>query len=484
LISAEWKDKPAFSRLSLAYFPLKQRDSWGIESMMKTSFFFLILLLALFSAARAQTLDPAHWKFTPTPLMGWNSYDALGTSINEEETLANAAYMKEHLLTHGWNYIVIDARWYDSVSSFDDRDFNKERMGAKLSADKFGRMIPAVNRFPSAADNNGFKSLAEKLHAMGLKFGFHMMRGIPRQAVNAGTPIEGSAYTAADAGDPNNKCGWCPDMFGVRSNEAGQAWYDSMFRLYAAWGLDFIKVDDLSNPYHAGEIEMIRKAIDKCGRVIVLSTSPGPTPVAQAGHIKMQANMWRISGDFWDRWKDLDHQFDLLASWQDVAGPGHFPDADMIPLGHIGIKCTIAGKDRQTRFTRNEQLTLMSLWSLASSPLILGNNLPDTDGSTLSLITNDEVLAIDQDALGRSARRVVQKDGVEIWVKELKDGSKAVGLFNRGPKDSPAVLNWSEAGLKGKQSLRDLWEHKDLGNFENEFMQTVPAHGTVLLTLV
>jgi hypothetical protein len=450
---------------------------------VKTFSSIFVVLLALSSATPAQTPGPAHWKFTPAPVMGWNSYDALGTSINEEETLANATYMKEHLLSHGWNYIVIDARWYDSVSSFDDRDFNKERAGAKLSADKFGRMIPAVNRFPSAAGDNGFKPLADKVHAMGLKFGFHMMRGIPRQAVNAGTPIEGSVFTAADAGDPNNKCSWCPDMFGVRSNEAGQAWYDSMFRLYAAWGLDFIKVDDLSNPYHAGEIEMIRKAIDKCGRAIVLSTSPGPTPVAQAGHIKMQANMWRISGDFWDRWKDLDHQFDLLASWQGAAGPGHFPDADMIPVGHIGIKCTIAGKDRQTRFTHNEQFTLMSLWSLSSSPLILGNNLPDTDDWTLSLITNDEVLAIDQDALGYLARRVAQKDGVEIWVKELKDGSKAVGLFNRGPKDSPAVLNWSEAGLKEKQSLRDLWQHKDLGNFENEFTQTVPAHGVVLLKL-
>ena len=155
----------------------------------------------------------------------------------------------------------------------------------------------------------------------------------------------------------------------------------------------------------------------------------------------------------------------------------------MIPLGHIGIKCTIAGKDRQTRFTHNEQLTLMSLWSLNSSPLILGNNLPDTDDWTLSLITNDEVLAIDQDSLGSSARRVAQKAGIEIWVKELKDGSKAVGLFNRGPEDSSAVLNWSEAGLEGKQSVRDLWQHKDLGVFENEFTRTVPAHGVVLIKL-
>jgi alpha-galactosidase len=424
---------------------------------------------------------PPFWSFAATPPMGWNSYDAWGTSITEDETLANAQYMKDHLLSHGWKYVVIDARWYDTVSSYDDRDFNKERAGAKLAADENGRMIPAENRFPSSAMGQGFKPLADKIHAMGLKFGFHMMRGIPRQAVNAKTPIEGSSFTAADAGDPTNKCGWCPDMFGVRNNEAGQAWYDSMYRLYASWGLDFVKVDDLSSPYHTEEIEMIRKAIDKCGRPIVLSTSAGPTDPARAEHIKTHANQWRISGDFWDRWHDLNHQFDLFDQWRGVSGPGHFPDGDMIPFGHIGIKCTIAGPDRQTRFTRDEQLTLMSLWSLESSPLILGNNLPDTDDWTLSLLTNDEVLAFDQDALGLAAKRVAQKDGLEVWVKDLKDGSKAIGLFNRSEAEAPVVLNWTAAGLSGKQTLRDVWQHHDLGAFSETFSSPVPAHGVVLL---
>ncbi len=239
---------------------------------------------------------PAFWSWTATPPLGWNSYDAWGTSITEEELMANARYLQEHLLSHGWQYIVIDARWYDTVSSYDDRNFNKERIGARLAADEYGRLLPAVNRFPSAADGQGFKPLADKIHAMGLKFGFHMMRGIPRQAVQTKTPIEGSPFTAADAGDPLSLCVWCPDMFGVRANAAGQAWYDSMFRLYAAWGLDFIKVDDLSVPYHVEEIEMIRKAIDKCGRPIVFSTSPGPTEIVHAGEISTRANMWRIPG--------------------------------------------------------------------------------------------------------------------------------------------------------------------------------------------
>ena len=433
------------------------------------------------TAAPEKRTDPEFWKWAQTPPMGWNSYDALGTSATEEETLANARFMKEQLRAYGWQYIVIDARWYDTVSSFDDRNFNKERAGAKLAADEYGRLLPSLNRFPSASDGRGFKPLADQLHAMGLKFGFHVMRGIPRQAVNAKSPIEGSTFTAADAGDPKNICSWCPDMFGVRANLAGQAWYDSCARLWAAWGLDFVKVDDLTVPYSAHEVEMIRIAIDRCGRAIVFSTSPGPTEVEHADHVDHLANQWRISGDFWDRWADLDRQFDLLGKWQGVAGPGHWPDADMIPLGHIGIKCTIAGKDRQTRFTPNEQVMLMSLWSLAPSPLMLGNHLPDTDAWTLSLLTNDEVIAVNQDALGKSARRVTQQRGTEVWVKELKDGSKAIGLFNRSGADATVELDWTAAHLAGQQSLRDLWQHNDLGVFDGNFSHSVPAHGGILL---
>ena len=435
--------------------------------------------LSVFGAGASSA--PAYWEWAPLPPMGWNSYDAWGTSVTEDEVLANAQSMKDQLLSHGWKYIVIDARWYDTSSSYDDRNLTKDRSGAKLAADEYGRLLPSLNRFPSAAGGQGFKPLADKLHAMGLKFGFHMMRGIPRQAVNARTPIEGSPCTAADAGDPTNICAWCPDMFGVRNNKAGQAWYDAMFRLYASWGLDFIKVDDLSVPYHGDEIEMIRKAIDKCGRPIVLSTSPGPTDVAHADQIKMLANQWRISGDFWDRWKDLNHQFDLLAKWQGVGGPGHFPDADMIPFGHIGIKCTIAGKDRKTRFTRDEQVTLMSLWSLAASPLMLGNNLPDTDEWTLSLLLNSEVLSIDQDTLGLAARRVSQQNGVEVWVKTLDDGSRAIGLFNRSGASATVTVNWVDAGLTGKQTLRDVWAHRDIGVFDQTYASPVPSHGVILL---
>jgi alpha-galactosidase len=388
------------------------------------------MISGLFAAAAlaAGGAQPAHWKMASTPPMGWNSYDSFGDSVTEAEILANARYQKEHLLEHGWKYVVVDYRWYDPGA----RDNNPNgRAGAELSADRFGRLLPAPNRFPSASGGKGFKPLADQLHAMGLKLGIHIMRGIPRQAVAAAAPIESSGFTAADAANTNSLCSWCPDMVGVDATKpAGQAWYDSILRLYAEWGVDFIKVDDLSSPYAGKEIEAIRRAIDRCGRPIVFSTSPGETPVDRGDHIQANANMWRISGDFWDEWKSLDHAFDLIAAWRAHAGPGHWPDADMIPLGRVGRRSV--GGDRPARFTKDEQVTLMSLWALAPSPLMLGMNLPENDAWTESLLTNDEVLAVNQDPLGAPGIRVTQTNGLEVWVKDLSGGAKAVGLFNRG----------------------------------------------------
>lgn len=434
-----------------------------------------VLLLAGFLRAE-NSPPPKHWELAPTPPMGWNSYDNYGSSVTEEEFLANALFMKEHLLSHGWNYAIVDYRWYDADAANHDRN----GVGGPVVMDAYGRVVPAPNRFPSAADGKGFKALADKTHAMGLKFGIHVMRGIPRQAVSANTPIEGSSFRAADAANQKSSCGWCKDMWGVNvTNQAGQDYYDSIFRLYASWGVDFVKVDDLSTPYHLEEIEAIRRAIDKCGRPMVLSTSPGETSVNQAAHIARHANMWRMAGDFWDKWKELDHMFDLAAAWQGTGGPGRWPDADMIPLGRIGTRCV--GGSRMTRFTKDEQVTLMSLFSLIPSPLMLGMNLTDLDPWTTSLITNDEVIAINQDPLGLPGKRVSQNQTAEVWAKPLKDGSLAVGLFNRGDSEAVVSAEWGELGLQGKQKVRDVWQKKDLGIMENRIQQTVPKHGAVLL---
>ena len=342
-------------------------------------------------------------------------------------------------------------------------------------------MIPAVNRFPTAADGAGFKPLADAVHALGLKFGIHIMRGIPRHAVAANLPIEGSTFTAAAAANTNDKCAWCPDMFGVRGNAAGQAWYDSCAKLWASWGVDYIKVDDLSKPYHTAEVELVRNAIDKSGRAIMFSTSPGETPIVDAQHILSHANLWRVSDDFWDNWKYLDHEFTLAARWHGFAGPGHWPDADMLPVGHLSVANRSVGKDRFTNFTRDEQLTLLSFWSLLPSPLMVGANLPGNDPWTLALLTNPEVLAVNQDALGLAAQPMMNGPaGVELWTKPLADQSIAVGLFNRSAAAVPVNLVWKDLGLGAKSAVRDLWLRKDLGPSEN-FTAELPPHGCLLL---
>jgi alpha-galactosidase len=413
-----------------------------------------------------------------TPPMGWNSYDAFGDNVVESEVLANARYMADKMLPVGWDTIVVDYCWSDPGAHDNNRNGRKN---APLAADNFGRLFPATNRFPSAVDGAGFRPLADSIHALGLKFGIHIMRGIPRNSVKANLPIAESNFTADDAANTNDICRWCPDMFGVSSNAAGQAWYDSCAKLWASWGVDYIKVDDLSRPYHLAEIEMIRRAIDKSGRSIVFSTSPGETPVAEAGHISSHANLWRVSDDFWDSWKSLDHEFTLAARWQNFAGPGHWPDADMLPVGHLSVAHRSVGADRWTRFTHDEQLTHISFWSLLPSPLMVGANLPDNDAWTLALLTDPEVLAVNQDALGQPAQRMTNAvAGAEIWTKKLADKSVAVGIFNRGTNSLPVNFVWRDLNLGSRPKARDLWLRKDLPRVKN-FTAEIPSHGCVLL---
>jgi hypothetical protein len=417
-------------------------------------------------------------KLALTPPMGWNSYDAFGDNVVESEMLANAHYVAEKMQPFGWDTVVVDYCWSDPGAHDNNRN---GRANAPLAADPFGRLLPAPNRFPSAANGAGFKPLADAIHALGLKFGIHVMRGIPGNSVYANLPIEGSTFTAADAADTNSKCVWCPDMFGVSSNAAGQAWYDSCARLWASWGVDYIKVDDLSRPYHTAEVEMVRTAIDKCGRAIEFSTSPGETPVADAPHILTHANLWRVSDDFWDNWKSLDHEFTLAARWKNFVAPGHWPDADMLPVGHLSVANRSVGHDRFTHLTRDEQLTHISFWSLLPSPLMVGANLPDNDAWTLALLTNPEVIAVNQDALGQPAQRMTNViANADVWTKKLADKSLAVGIFNRGKTPASVSLVWKDLGLRRQSEVRDLWLRKDLGRAKN-FSADIPPHGCVLL---
>lgn len=413
-----------------------------------------------------------------TPPMGWNSYDCFGDSVTEAETLNNARYLKEHLQPFGWDTVVVDYRWYDAFAH--DNNAHTKPM-APLTIDANGRLLPAPNRFPSAQDGRGFKPLADQVHALGLRFGIHIMRGIPRIAVRDNLPIEGSKYHASEAANTQDTCPWCPDMYGVRGDTpAGQAYYDSLFRLYASWGVDFVKMDDTSSPYHTDEIDAVSNAIVLSERAITYSLSPGETPVAQGAHVAARANMWRGLGDLWDNWNELNHAFDVAARWPAFVGPGHWLDPDMLPLGRLSVGNRSVGQERLTKLTRPEQMTLMSLWALLPAPLMVGGDLPANDPWTLALLTNPEVLEIDQDTPAHPGKPIVTQDEWQVWAKSLGGGSQAIGVFNRGDFDDTITLTSAELGLFGRCVYRDLWLRKDLGEFPGKITLTVPAHGVVL----
>ncbi len=216
-------------------------------------------------------------------------------------------------------------------------------------------------------------------------------------------------------------------MCGVDMTKSMPGYYNSVFDSDCSLGSRCVKVDDLSRPYddHQPEIEAIRKAIDRTNRVIVLSTSPGETPLAAADHVATHANMRRISDDFWDSWKLLKPQFERRKNWAPYCGSGHWPDADMLPFGHVRA----AQKNSWTRFTHDEQYTVMTLWCMSRSPLMMGGNMPDNDDFTLSLLTNDEVLAVDQHSMG--GHQLFRNDDLIAWVADMPQSTdKYLALFN------------------------------------------------------
>ena len=393
----------------------------------------------------------------PTPPMGFNTWDCYGAGVNEAQLLANARCVRDRLKPFGWQYVVCDIQWYEPTA-----DGYAYHNFADLCMDEYSRLIPAPNRFPSAAGGKGFGPIADELHGMGLKFGIHIMRGIPRQAVHRNTPTVTPGVTARMLAQGYSVCPWNTDMYGVDGSRPGaQEYYDSLFALYADWGVDYVKVDDIANteflpgnPYSAArEIEMIRTAIDRCGREMVLSLSPGPAPLDRAEHLKAHANLWRMSGDFWDRSEALDAMFRLCGQWYPHVSPGCWPDCDMLPLGILQLnEKDPAYRARKTRFTPNEQKTVMNLWCMFRSPLMMGGELTMADGDTLALLTNAELLDIDQHSSGN--RPLVSDGEKAVWTCRDKDGNDVYAFFNL--LHTPQTLTF-DFGTNGV-TLYDLWD--------------------------
>ncbi len=417
----------------------------------------------------------AHW-----PPMGWNSYDYYDTTVNEEQVRANGDYMAKHLKDYGWEYIVVDIQWYAHGAGSRREKFQYIPF-SELEMDEFGRLLPDPVRFPSSVGGAGFGPLAEYIHSLGLKFGIHIMRGIPRSAAHGHMPVKGTQITADEIADPSSICGWNPDMYGVRHCPEGQAYYDSLLGLYADWGVDFIKCDDICNtnlypnhPYSARhEVEMLAEAIKKCGRKIVLSLSPGPALIEQAWHYETYANMWRITDDFWDRWDLLKNMFRRCELWQSHVSVGNYTDCDMLPIGMLGKGFV---QERSTGFTREEQYTMMTLWCIFGSPLMIGAELTRLDDWTLSLLTNRDILNLLSPEC--RSRQVCLDEKKAVWKAcNQRTNMRYGAFFNLSDGESVMEIDPVSVGMGEGMKLKELWTGKEMIVGQEKLRIGLSAHG-------
>ncbi|MEU7588006.1 alpha-galactosidase [Micromonospora sp. NPDC049230] len=414
-----------------------------------------------------------------TPPMGWNSYDSFNWRVTESDVRANADYMRDNLRQHGWQYVVIDWAWYypGQHNNSPNQDAN---LNPRLRMDANGRLLPDTTRFPSAAGDNGFKPLADYVHAQGLKFGVHLMRGIPRQAVADNVPILG---TNCRANQINNSttAAWLNLMWGLNmSNACAQAYLDSVFQLLAGWGVDYVKVDDIAAPtYRQAEVEGYRTAIQHSGRPMVLSLSPGATPLASGAHVRDNAHMWRIVNDLWDNWSSLDALFDQLRNWTPYRTTGAWPDPDMIPIGRLS-KYGPVGSPRYSALTADEQRTLMTLWAINRAPLMWGGNLVENRAAELALMTNAAVLAVDQNSANN---RQLVGGTRQVWTADVPGSDdRYVALFNRESTTANVSVNLADLGI-GSATVTDLWSGTGLGTVTGTLTRSLPAHGSGLYRL-
>ncbi|MEO7278248.1 MAG: glycoside hydrolase family 27 protein [Sphingomicrobium sp.] len=445
---------------------------------------------ALCDAAR-QAPQARQTMLAPTPPMGWNSWDAYAFTISEGQFKANVRALAA-LRRFGWDTAVIDEGWYMA-----------NPLGADLAArgyryDGYGRLVPDVARFPSARDGKGLSALAAWTHRQGMKFGIHVVRGIPKAAVEADAPIAGSSFRASLAADKSATCPWDDANYGVSDNAAGQAYYNSMMRQYAGWGVDFVKIDCISDhPYRPTEIRQVARAIRSAGRPMILSLSPGPTNIAFAREVKRDSQMWRIMDDLWDSWafphpdpnsefpNGIANAFERLAQWNSQVGPGSWPDADMLPFGsltpHPGW-----GDPRQSRLTQTETRTAFALWSIARSPLILGGNLTQAPAFLRAILTNGQVIALNQgDRVSRPIEAAHAAPGnARLWVSSPR-GAKpdTIAIFNVGETPLQFDRTWSGLGFPaGRWAARDLWTGETTMP-SSRAVVTVAPHDVALLRL-
>lgn len=384
-----------------------------------------------------------------TPPMGWNSWNIYASKITQELVLANAkAMVSSGLINHGWTYMNIDDVW-------------QGRRGGEFHA-----ILPDSSTFPD------MQGLCNEVHDIGLKIGIYSTPWVESYGHRIGGSAQNpeGSFERTKQNVPRNKKIF-PYAIGPYK------FWDRDVKQWAKWGFDYLKYD--WNPIELPETKAMYDLLRHSGRDIVFSLS-NSTPFASIADLSKIANAWRTGGDIRDNWKSLKSRLLTQDKWAPYARPGHWNDPDMMIVGWVGW-----GKGpRPTHLTADEQYSHMSAWCLQSVPLLLGCDLTKLDDFTLSLLTNDEVLAVNQDPLGKQATVVARIDSCGVLAKDLEDGSKAAGLFNlTDGMTRKLTVKWSELGIKGKYMVRDLWRQKDLGTFEDEFSADVRPHGVVMVSL-
>ena len=389
-----------------------------------------------------------------TPPMGWNSWSCFREAVSDQDVRAEAdAMVKSGLADYGWSYINIDDFWErnPTMGKTDPTLAGPERSPG-------GDILPNA-RFP------GMKALADYIHSLGLKAGLYSSPG---------------PYT----------CGKCTGSYPHEEQDARQ---------YAAWDFDYLKYDWCSygRIYKASEgldgrkkpYRVMGDALAKVNRDIVFSMCQyGNSDVWKWG-ADVGGNLWRTTSDIRDNWNSMIGNGERQAGLESYAGSGHWNDPDMLVMGSVRFRDqatnVVPKTSHPSHLTPDEQYTQVSLWCLEAAPLLISSDLRQLDAFTLSLLTNDEVLDVDQDSLGQAARVVPSstdgKTTIQIWARPLEDGSTAVGLINMGPAPATGVVTWSDLHLTGAQRVRDLWRQKNLGSFPERYTATVAPHGVVLV---
>lgn len=443
-------------------------------------FFFVPIHIISTAQIKSSALPALNKSLAPKPPMGWNSWDCLGWGATEKEVKAAADYMAKNLKHLGYEYIVIDMLWYGDEKAIDFESFVQETIPTKpnYNVDEFGRLWPDVKRFPSSANKQGFKPLADYVHSLGLKFGVHILRGIPWQVANNKITIQGTNINATSIAQPDKGCEWYDGFYGVDMSKPGaQEYYNSVFKLLGNWGVDFVKADDITN---VPELEGISIASRLSGRDMVLSVVPEDLPIDK---LQENVHMARTGSDFWDVWEMLKRGFPVANGAIKNQSMGFWPDLDMLPVGKLGLKISYKGPHaRISNFTKAELHTLLTLWYITRMPLMIGGYLPQTDAYTLKLLQNREALEVNRNSINN--KQIKFKNAHVIWSADIpQSNDKYVAFFNQWEAVNPIKpsITWKQLGLTGSTyKVRDLWNNKELGEFNDEFTYSVPAHGAGL----